>query len=265
MTQPPVPPQEPSVTPQPPIPPAAPAGPAGYGPPAYHPSTDPNAVPFGIDVGFKWAWSKLTSNAAGLILGGLVLLLASSIGAILAAVGAVMILSSGDVDPDGTLHPDFGSGAAITGFVLAVLGVIALLVASAYLSSAYTGGLLDIANGVPTTVGSFLRPRRLGTVFVLLMLQFLATMVGLLFFCVGAIVVGFFLMFSVLAVVDRGVGAVDGMKASVSIVRARLGDSFLLWLVVFALSAVLGIFAFPFVQLLTVYGYRRLANQPIAP
>ncbi|MFT4202156.1 hypothetical protein [Gordonia sp. (in: high G+C Gram-positive bacteria)] len=247
---------------QPPVPPVPPPG-APLPPPAYRP--DPNTVPYSLDVGFRWAWSKLTSNAAGAIVGALVLVAVSMIGAFIAMAGVFALMASGDTGTSDDLQLDPGSAAGITGIVLIVVGSLVSLLTAAYQGSAYTGGLLDIANGVPTTIGSFLRPRRFGTVLAVVLLQALAVLVGLLVFCVGGFVVAFFLMFTVFAVLDRNVGAVAGMKASASIVRHRIGDALVLWLVVMVLSMFLGILAYPFVQLLTVFAYRRLADQPVAP
>jgi len=83
-------------------------------------------------------------------------------------------------------------------------------------------------------------------------------------FCVGGIIVSFFLAYAVMVVVDKGVGAIEAMKTSVSLVRGHLGDAFVLFLVVTALTMVIGVLATPFVQLLTVFAYRRFSGQSVA-
>ncbi|GED96985.1 hypothetical protein nbrc107697_10240 [Gordonia crocea] len=212
-------------------------------------------MPYSLDTGARWAWRKFTDNVAGLFVGVLVLMALSTVAMLFTIVGFVVLM--------GSASDSEGAGIAV-GIVLLVLGILAYVGVSAYFASAYTGGLIDIANGVPTTTSSFLRPRYFGTVFALVLLQTLAVLAGSVVFCVGGIIVSFFLAYAVMVVVDKGVGAIEAMKTSVSLVRGHLGDAFVLFLVVTALTMVIGVLATPFVQLLTVFAYRRFSGQSVA-
>ncbi|MBI2378740.1 MAG: hypothetical protein HYV07_32395 [Deltaproteobacteria bacterium] len=98
----------------------------------------------------------------------------------------------------------------------------------------------------------------------------IACMLGLLGFVVGAIVVGFFLMFTFHELVARpGIGAVDAMRGSVALVKAHPSESFVMLvvsIVIVALtSSVLpgigGLIGGPFCMLLGSLFYDRLAKK----
>ena len=89
--------------------------------------------------------------------------------------------------------------------MLAVAGAIA---------SAYLGGLLDIADGRPVTVGSFFRPRNIGPVVITALLVGIITEIGYALCFVPGLIASVMLMFAIIAVVDRNLSPVDAIKTS---------------------------------------------------
>jgi uncharacterized membrane protein len=140
----------------------------------------------------------------------------------------------------------------------------------AAIQSAYLGGLLDIANGQPVAIGSFFKPRMVGSVILATLIIGIATAIGSLCFILG-IVIGIFTLFTTVAIVDRSLSPIDGIKASVDITKANFVPVLLTWLVAGAIAVVgallcgIGlIVALPVAALLTVYAYRRLTGGQIA-
>jgi len=82
----------------------------------------------------------------------------------------------------------------------------------------------------------------------------------------------FFALFTIAFATDRGLAPIDALKASVSTVRAHIGETLLSFLVQGLLVVVgfaacgVGILATgPIALLVQVYTYRRLSGGPIAP
>jgi uncharacterized membrane protein len=177
-----------------------------------------------------------------------------------------------------TTYDSSGSGfeystSASLGFAsiaVLVLGGIVMLVAVAAMQSAYYVGVLDIANGQPVSIGSFFKPRMIGSVIIATVLIGIASAIGSLCFVLG-IVVAIFTLFTVLLIVDRGLSPIDGIKASIDIAKANFVQVLLTWL----LTAVIGIagliacgvgllVSIPVAALYQVYAYRQLTGGQIA-
>lgn len=181
---------------------------------------------------------------------------------------------------------DYTTGFAVNfgpaSTAIMALGSVVIFVLVGAFSAAYLAGALDIANGQPVTVGSFFKPRNVGGVLVASVLIGLVNGVLNLLNIIpflGA-VAGFFLglalsvavMFAHVSIVDRNLNGVDGIKASVNLVKANLSNALLAWLVggailfVGALLCTVGLLvAIPVAVLFDVFVYRRLSGAPIAP
>jgi uncharacterized membrane protein len=151
-----------------------------------------------------------------------------------------------------------------------VLGMIVLLVAVAAMQSAYYSGVLDIANGQPVAIGSFFKPRMVGSVVIATVLIGIAWAIGSLCFILG-IVVGIFTVFTTVAIIDRSLSPIDGIKTSIDIARANFVQVLLTWL----LAAVIGVAGLlvcgvgllvsaPVSVLYVVYAWRKLTGGQIA-
>jgi uncharacterized membrane protein len=177
-----------------------------------------------------------------------------------------------------TTYDSYGSGfeySASSTFGFASIAVLALgglvmLVAVAAMQSAYYVGVLDIANGQPVSIGSFFKPRMIGSVVLATVLIGIASAIGSLCFILG-IVIGIFTVFTTVAIVDRSLSPIDGIKASIDIAKANFVQTLLTWLlaaVIFVVGLVVcgvGVLvSAPVAALYLVYAYRQLTGGQIA-
>lgn len=250
----------------PPPPPAA-GGyappPPGYGRPAYS-----------VGEAMSWAWQKFARNAvpllvATLVFGAIMGVLAALVGPLLQAVSPETFTAyeSGDGVIETTSTSLNGSG-----FAVLTLATIVLLIVGGAISSAYYGGLLDIADGRPVSVGSFFKPRNLPAVVAATLIVGVLASIGNLLCVLPGLIVTIFALFSTIAIVDRNLSPIDGIRASIDIAKANFGQVLLAWLVSLAILFVgallcgVGLLvAAPVSYLFLVYTYRKLSGGAVAP
>jgi uncharacterized membrane protein len=162
------------------------------------------------------------------------------------------------------------SSLGLASIAVLALGGIVMLVAVAAMQSAYYGGVLDIANGQPVSAGSFFKPRMVGSVVIATVLIGIASAIGSLCFILG-IAVAIFTLFTTLAIIERGLSPIDGIKASIDIAKENFVQVLLTWL----LAAVIGIAGLiacgvgllvsaPVSVLYVVYAWRKFTGGQIA-
>ncbi|MBN3457262.1 hypothetical protein [Mycolicibacterium sp.] len=263
-------------------PPPPPAGGYQGGGPGYPPAAPgygPGGPAYSVGDGFSWAWNKFTKNAAPLLVASLVY------GAILGILGLIVYFlalaplfasaasGSYEVDEYGNVtgSADIGGGSVALTFVLLIVGAIVLLVVAAVISSAFIGGVLDIANGQPVTVGSFFKPRNVGAFIVAHLLIGIASAIGGIII-IGSIVVALFTMFTAVILIERNLSPIDAIKASFELVKNNFANAILAYVVMFAIILVgelacgIGVIvAIPVAMLFLVYTYRRLTGGQVAP
>lgn len=243
---------------------------------------------FRLGEALGWAWNKVSKNPAATILPVLIFgvifagvfaaLWGSSMSAVMAGDPAV-----GVSEVDVTADADFVSMFAFN--------VIAILLGAAF-TSAYYGGALDLADGRPVTLGSFVKPRRFGAVVaVTLIIGATSSVINWLIVLpannsgsmalsmlasTGALVVALgialFTMFAVLALLDRGLSPIEALKFSIALVRRNLGTAIVV-LVTAAVICLAGamlcgiglLVAAPVAMLLQAYTWRKLTDGFIAP
>ncbi|CAM3942747.1 Integral membrane protein [Mycolicibacterium frederiksbergense] len=167
---------------------------------------------------------------------------------------------------------EYSAGFGVASFIVIALGVIVLLVLLAAMSSAYIGGILDIANGVPVTAGSFFKPRRIGTVIVATLLVGIATVIGSVLCYLPGLIVSIFAFFTTVALLDRNLSAIDAIKASIDITKNNFVQVFVTWLL---FTVMIGVASFllyiplivvaPIAILFQVYAFRKLTGGQVAP
>jgi uncharacterized membrane protein len=222
----------------------------------------------------SWAWQKFTKNAAPLVVATLVFWL---IGLLLSWVSQAVLQA---VSPETLAAFDTADGVfetatpTLTGVGLAVmiLSTIVQLLVKGGIASAGYGGLLDIANGQPVSIGSFFRPRNVVAVIVASLIVDILVIVGLFACILPGLAVFVFAWFSTVAIVDRNLSPVDGIRASVDIVKKNFGSVLLAFLTFVALHIVgfmlcgVGLLVtIPVAYLFLVYTYRRLSGGSVAP
>ena len=249
-------------------------GAPGYGAPGYG-APGFGAPAYNVGEGVTWGWNKFSKNVAPLLVATLIYAL------VLVVLGAIIQGLAFAVSPDPvTTYDSYDSGFEFStstslgaaGIVVAVVGYLVSLLVGAAITSAYFGGLIDIANGAPVSVGSFLKPRRIGAFVVLSLIVGILTGIGWALCVLPGLVVSIFLMFSTPALADRNIGAIDAIKTSFNLVKSNFGPVILAWLVIAALLIVgallcgVGLLvAVPVSTLFLVYTYRTLSGAQVAP
>lgn len=253
----------------------------GYPPPpqgGYPPATGPGyggvqGAQLNVGEAFSWAWNKFTNNAVALIVPAVVYALI--IGVLVGITyGLAFALAP---DPVTTFESsEYGfeystsAGLGAASIFVFILGYIVLMVVGAAIQSAYTSGLLDIANGQQVTIGSFFKPRNVGGVIVAGLIIGILAGIGSLCF-IGGLVVAFFTMFTIVALLDRNLSPIDAIKASFNLAKDNFVPVLLTLLVVYAVVLVgallcgVGLLAaLPVAGLIQVYAWRRLTGGQVA-
>jgi uncharacterized membrane protein len=229
-----------------------------------------------VDIGeaFKWAWNKFSKNAVPLIVAtliyGLIVVAVIVVVGILANILAPESVSSYDSGDYGFSYST-SAGFGLASYVVIFLGSVVTFVVVGAISSAYYAGLLDIANGQPVTIGSFFKPRNVGSVLLASLLIGLVS--SILSFCfIFSLVISLFTLFATVMIVDRNQAPVDAIKASFALATANFGQVLLAWLIIGVIvvvgAAVCGIgaiVAVPIAELFLVHTYRKLSGGQLAP
>ena len=250
-----------------PPPPSSDSG--GFRPPA---AGDPYGARTGYSVGdaFSWAWNKFTQNAFPLIVATVVLALVNSI------LQSITGWVAAELDPD-FAYVDYGLGFGfpsygIIGTIVSAVGSLVTLVVSGAITSAYLGGVLDIADGRPVTVESFFKPRNVVSVVIATVIVGLITTIGIVLCIVPGVIAAVLLMFTSVVLVERKLSPIDGIRTSYELNKARFGDAFVAFLVMVAIAIVgallcgIGLLvAIPVGALFLVYTYRHFSGGTVAP
>ncbi|QUR67199.1 hypothetical protein [Mycobacterium spongiae] len=260
--------------------PPPPAPPPGYGqPPAGYPPQPGMGGPpksgFNVGDAISWAWNRFTQNALALVVPILAYVVALS-----AVIGVTAALVFGLSDHTATTYTDdygFTSESVnmtlgpVAVFIL-FLGYIAVFFVAVFMHAGITTGCLDIADGKPVTVGTFFRPRNLGTVIVTGLLFAVLVLVGSVLCVIPGLIIGFLAQFAIVAAVDRSLSPIDSIKASVATVRSDIGSTVLSWLVQGAavfigeLLCFVGLLAgIPVASLVQTYTWRKLSGGHVVP
>ncbi|MCR5977714.1 hypothetical protein GDN83_08175 [Gordonia jinghuaiqii] len=264
--------QQPPQYGQTPPPPGAQYGDAGAYPGAPIPPGGPMDTGK-IDVGtaFSWAFGKFKNNAGAMILPGLVVFL---LGAALIAVGfsAAALFGTTETVDYGNGYTYQETSLGLGGSILFGLVYLVFILGLLYIQASIISGAVRVANGEPVTAKSFLTPIRFGPVVGTAILVGIITGIGYALCIIPGLVAMFFLMFSVVATIDKSLSPINAMKTSFELTKSKVGDSLITLLVTYAINLVgvlvcyIGlIVAAPIAQLFLVHCWRRLTGGPIAP
>lgn len=185
---------------------------------------------------------------------------------------------SAAVSPDSTTYVSDDSGFSFSynvsgpaSLAVTVIGWIVALVVGGAIQSAYYSGMLDVANGRPVSIGSFFKPRNVGSVIVASLIVGVLTSIGFALCILPGLVVAIFTLFTVIALLDRNLSPIDAIKTSFDIAKNNFGQvllTFLVLLVVAIVGALLCgvglLVAIPLIALIEVYAYRKLSGGQVA-
>lgn len=279
-----VPPPPPGYAP-PPAPGYAPPPAPGYGPPpggyvpppapGYAPPPPAYAAP-GVNIGdaFGWGWKKFTENVASYIVA---VIIYGVVFGVVVGIPYVALIASATrltVNDDGTLSGGGGLLGAGLG-TLFLVGILATLVGF-WAQAGVSAASLRVANGERPAIGAFFSFPNIGNVLLTALLIAVASAVAgaVTFFLggLGSIVVGYFAMFALFFAIERGLGAVDAIKASFAVVKANVGTTIAVYLLAAVIvgvgSALFGVgalVAIPVAALALTFTFRKLVGGPVAP
>jgi uncharacterized membrane protein len=200
-------------------------------------------------------------------------------GVLVAVLQTIINLISSALSPDPTTSyvsdgGSFSFSYSLTSPAAIIVGIIGwflTLLVTAAIQSAYYSGVLDIANGQAVSVGSFFKPRNVVNVIIATLIVGVLTTIGFILCIVPGVIVSILLMFSVVALLDRNMPAVDSVKASFELAKANFGPVFITWLVIagcFIVGALLCgvglLVAIPVIALIEVYAWRKLSGGDVA-
>jgi len=150
------------------------------------------------------------------------------------------------------------------GLVLAGIFFAAGVIISAVLQLGLIRMGLMITNGQTPEPGTVFKFDNIGPYIVASILYGLLFFVGFLFCCVGALVVGLFLLFYGYYIVDKESAPVDSLTSSFNLVKDNLGAVVVFAILVVIINAVTCGLGAGVTQIATAYAYRRLNGQPVA-
>jgi uncharacterized membrane protein len=271
----------PPAAPPPPPPPPPPAG-GGAMPPPPPPPPPYGAPPAGAPGGsyspveaIQYGWARFTKSPSTLLVPALLVLVINIvISGVIYFLLQATLLGTHDCTKTvfGTqIDSTCGPGLAVTLLGAAISGGI-----STFLSSLFGAGLiksaLNVVDGKEVNAGDVIgyatKPEVVSTAAILGALGFVGTLLCYL----PAIVISFLTVFAMFFVVDKGLSGVEAIKASVSLVTSRIGETILFYLlaavalIVGAILCLVGLLAaVPVVLAGAAYTFRVLNNEPVVP
>jgi len=223
----------------------------------------------------QYGWAKFTKSPSTLLVPALIVLAINIvISGVIYFVLQATLLGTHDCTKTifGTaVDTQCGPGLAMTLFGAAVSGGI-----STFLTSLFGAGLiksaLNVVDGKEVNAGDVIgyasKPEVVTTAAMLGVLGFVGTLLCYL----PAIVISFLTVFAMFFVVDKGLQGVEAIKASVSLVTSKIGETILFYLlgavvlIVGAILCLVGLLAaVPVVLAGAAYTFRVLNNEPVSP
>jgi uncharacterized membrane protein len=227
------------------------AGAAGYG--AANQTTEP-----GFADALAYGWAKFQQNVSSILVAILIYLVAFLVvGGILFAIVILPMRNSAD---------GFGGALLVAAVQTIIFGVVGYLI-----QAGFVRGALAITRGEKPTLNTFLDFTNVGQVLLAALIISVASGIGTLLCYLPGIAVSYLAQFTLFYVIDRNLGAVDAIKASIQLTTQHLGVLIVfsiiagLILVAAAVLCVLPLLvAFPVVLIAQAYLYRRLQGEAVA-
>jgi uncharacterized membrane protein len=249
-----------------------PPPPPAYGaPPAYGVAPGGGYSPVEA---IQYGWAKFKASPATLLVP--VLLTFVVIGVVYALMFFVILgpaFDSGiNYNSDGTIKSiDNGPGFFMT---LVLMGIIILVVVLALqiLMAALLKGGLEVTDGKSPAIGELFEGWDKGQVVIAAVLVAIGTGVGAIFCYLPGLIFSYLASYTMLYVIDKNMGAMDAIKASISFTTSHVGETILFFLLAAVVTAIGGVVcgvgllvAYPIVLIGQAYTFRVLNNEPVTP
>lgn len=259
-------------TPPPPGPPAA----SPYGAPA--PPPPPGSMsgpgtggPYNPVEAIQYGWGKFTKNAVPFVVIALVVVVVVGVLGFLGNLLSRAIFGIGDAKIDlntGKVETTgFFTNLIAQELVSLIVQVVAMILTAALIKLA-----LNYVDGKSLDIGEAFQGWDKLQVVLASILVSIGTFVGFLLCIIPGIIFAFLTVYTTYYVVDKNMGAVDAIKASINLTKANVGNLvlfFLLSLVVVVIGACLCgvglLVAWPVVAIAGAYTFRVLNNEPVSP
>lgn len=221
-----------------------------------------------ISAGFGFAWNTLRTNAAAVVVPGIVygIVMAVITGIAMAAMFGIMAAVFATISPGSEPDESVLLGGML-GAYAAFFGILLLLVpvTVVWASGVYRVGQSILELRRPTVGQGFIGS---GRVVLTFLLTGLIVLVGSLLFYIPGLVAALLLMFAP-AAASRGASPVEAMKESFALVKNNIGAALVAYLVLMAISYVGGILvvtlvvSIPLGYLFTQGMYERLSRREL--
>ena len=260
-----------------PQPPPAPSPPAPAPSPGASPAPSAGTPAATPGEAFNYGWLKFQQNIGPIILvalGGLVVwVVLMTIGWFISFAAIYNTSPTCTTDQFGNLDCSGGSGGGIVLFFLS-MAIMALLywIGLFLLEMVIIRGALLISYGETLNVKKMVSTDNLGAyILASFILAVAMSVVGFVTCGIGAIVVFFFAQFFGFFILDKRMGAIDGISASLKLVNKNMGSlvgfyiGVIVALMIGTLLCGIGLLvALPVIVIATGFMYRRLQGEPVA-
>lgn len=279
-TPPPPPPENPygsggSPPPSPPPPSGQPpTSPGGYGASAPPPPPVSGAEGYDAIEAIKYGWAKFSKNLAPFLIGTLIV---GVISIAFSFLGQVVAASIFDTSTSTTVDPTTGAvEIEKVGFFTGLLANAVISFVGQVITTIAAAGLLkmafDVLDGREASLGTMLEGWDKVQVVVSTILVGIATFIGIILCVLPGIAVIVFTAFTTAFVVDKKLGAVEAIKASIDLVRNNLGPA-IVWMLLALVCGVVGaiacgvglLVAVPVILISQAYTLRALTGGQISP
>lgn len=251
-----------------------PAGQAPYGQPAGqspYGQTPAGGEAFSVGNAFGYGWKKFQANLGPILTAALVLV------AVVVVIQILQVVMTGGSDVTFEIDPNTGQlestdGGMLGGSILAsvffgLLSQLAILI----IQSGIVKGALDITKGQRVSLGEMFSGIDFVQVIVASLILAVATIIGFVLCILPGFAVMFFTAFTLYFIIDKGMPAIEAIKASVSFVMANAGTLIVFFLaciaayIVGALLCGIGLLvAIPVVVIAQAYAFRTLQGEQVA-
>lgn len=255
----------------------APGAPGGFAAPGAAGGGSPGGTPsttVSIGDAFNWGFKKFQENLGPILIAALIVF------AVLAVIEVIFwfILSSSLLASTTTHTTEFGTtytttsggGVFMTLVVSAIMGLL-FYIGAFIVQMAIIRATLMITQGETLDLKRMFSTEQFGSYLGASILVALGVAIGSIFCYIPGLIVWFFSFFFGWFILDKKMGAIDGIKASFSLVNKNAGTMagfFIACLIAIIIGAILCfvglLVAYPVVVLATGYVYKRTQGEAVA-
>ena len=252
----------------------------GYGapPPANpygQPGGDAAAAPYSPTDAIGYGWRKFTASPGTLLIPMIVVF----VGVLLVSVIVELLVNATLLSTHSCTQTIFGTPVETQcgpSFFVRLIGAglasaLIVLVAQLLAAGLYKGAT-HVTDGKSFSLGQMFDGWDKTQVVIASLIIAAATFIGTLLCYLPGLIVGFLTQYTLLFIVDKQMGAVDGIKASIKFVTDNLANTLIYYILAFlvlivgAIVCLVGLLvAAPVALIGLAYTYRRLQNEPVVP